>query len=112
MDDDRKRERIACLNDAFRRTFQSGAVYMTRGVAAMSLSDQFAVQAKVRSFNEFTPDNDPYGEHDFGAFTHGGDKCFWKIDYYDADDPNLGSEDPADPDRTRRVLTMMLANEY
>jgi hypothetical protein len=60
---------------------------------------------------EFTDDNDPYGEHDFGSFGLCNRKFFWKIDYYD---PQLeyGSEDPTDPQKTTRVLTLMLAEEY
>ena len=63
------------------------------------------------SFEDFTPDNDPHGEHDFGAFEHAGKRIFWKIDYYDAACEN-GSEDPADASKTTRVLTIMLADEY
>ena len=37
----------------------------------------------VASFAAFTEDNDPYGEHDFGAFHLSGDKLFWKIDTYE-----------------------------
>ena len=59
----------------------------------------------------FCEDNDPYGEHDFGAFEVEGEKLFWKIDYYDKALEH-GSEDPADPTRTTRVLTVMLASEY
>jgi Protein of unknown function (DUF3768) len=55
--------------------------------------------------------NDPYGEHDFGNFTLAGRKFFWKIDAYDAN-MEFGSEDPADPSQTTRVLTIMLAEEY
>ena len=56
----------------------------------------------------FTPDNDPYGEHNFGSFEHNGIRVFWKIDYYDRN-VEYGSEDPSDPAQTTRVLTIMLA---
>ncbi len=102
---------IASLNDTFRRTFQGGTVLATAGVKRQG--DAFLTQAltTVRSFNDFTGDNDPHGEYDFGAFTLDGQKLFWKIDYYDSD-IKYGSEDPADPTVTQRVLTVMMANEY
>jgi hypothetical protein len=59
----------------------------------------------------FTNDNDPYGEHDFGAFDVDGARLFWKIDYYDRS-LSGGSPDPTDPAVTCRVLTIMLAWEY
>ncbi len=59
----------------------------------------------------FTPDNDPFGEHDFGAFEQNGERIVWKIDYYDLA-MEFGSPDPADPYQTTRVLTIMLAGEY
>jgi hypothetical protein len=55
--------------------------------------------------------NDPYGEHDFGSFEVTGHKFFFKIDAYDID-MRFGSEDPADPTKTTRVLTLMLAEDY
>jgi hypothetical protein len=78
------------------------------------------VRALTHHAVEFTRDRrerhavaliDPYGEHDFGNFEVAGQKFFFKIDYYD---PNLefGSEDPGDPQKTTRVLTIMLAEEY
>ena len=74
-------------------------------------ADQIAILGKVASFDDFSEDNDPHGEHDFGAFDHAGSRIFWKIDYYD---PSMesGSEDPSDPAKTTRVLTLMLASEY
>ena len=70
--------------------------------------EQFCLFSLVNDFNE---DNDPYGEHDFGAIDHNGQKIYWKIDYYDSD-LKYGSENPADPCQTARVITIMLANEY
>ena len=69
-----------------------------------------SVLANVRAFSAFDEDNDPHGEHDFGVIDVENVKCFWKIDYYDADGEML-SPDPADPAVTKRVLTVMLADE-
>ena len=62
-------------------------------------------------YADFTPDNDPYGEHDFGSLTVARHKAFFKIDYYDQN-LDFGSENPADASVTQRVLTIMLAEEY
>ena len=63
------------------------------------------------AFDDFNADNDPHGELDFGSFELEGEKVFWKIDYYDLAG-EFGSEDPTDPKKTLRVLTVMLAEEY
>ena len=103
--------RIRELNDAFRTTFAGGKVMLTAGVDALPLEVQMPVIGRVMTFSDFTPDNDPHGEHDFGSFELAGHKFFFKIDYYD---PRLefGSDDPTDPAKTTRVLTIMLATEY
>jgi hypothetical protein len=92
-----------------------GRLVQTRGINALPDHIKSAIRQRVEMFDNFTPDNDPYGEHDFGAFTfdHEGEslRIFWKIDYY-ALDLLHGSEDPADPAQTTRVLTIMLAEEY
>ena len=118
-------KRIADLNDRFRMQmmmplfFESeivpGKVLLTAGISAMTAVDNLEILFKVRDFNDFTEDNYLYkglhGERDFGAFDHNDKRIFWKIDYY-APDMMHGSEDPADPAQTMRVLTIMLANEY
>jgi hypothetical protein len=53
----------------------------------------------------------PHHEHDFGVFEEGGHKIFFKLDYYDAA-MGFGSEDPANPSKTIRVITIMPASEY
>jgi hypothetical protein len=103
--------KIALLNDAFRRTFRGGKVMMTSGVDELPDCVKAEALVQVAKFSDFTPDNDPHGEHDFGSFTLVGRKFFWKIEYYDREMVH-GSEDPADPEKTTRVLTIMLACEY
>ena len=104
--------RIRELNDAFRTTFiGNGDVYLTRGVAALPGMEQSAIIERVQTFEDFTPENDPYYEHDFGSFRLCGRRFFWKIDYYDCAMEH-GSENQSDPEQTTRVLTIMLASEY
>jgi len=104
--------RIAELNDLCRKAMGvAGRVFQTEGICALPQRDQSAIREKVELFDDFTPDNDPHGEHDFGAFEHEGERIFWKIDYY-APDMEHGSENLADPKQTVRVLTIMLASEY
>jgi hypothetical protein len=106
--------RIRALNDLVRQfPFGSavGEVFITAGVAALPPHDQAALMIKVAEFDAFTPDNDPHGEHDFGAIDHAGGRYFWKIDYYDLQ-KQYHSPDPSDPAVTCRVLTIMQADEY
>ncbi|MGC2857815.1 DUF3768 domain-containing protein [Novispirillum sp. DQ9] len=103
--------RLRQLNDAFRQTFVGGMVVITVGVQALGPRAVTAILHQVRTFNAFTADNDPYGEHDFGAFDAGQERVLWKIDYYDASGI-AGSEHPEDPEATTRVLTIMLAEEW
>jgi hypothetical protein len=93
-------ERIRTLNDAFRRTFVGGAVMITAGVEALSAEQRRSLLEKVRSFDAFTDDNDPHGEHDFGAIEEGGVRCFWKIEYHDRS-TEFGSPIPLIPPSPR-----------
>lgn len=104
-------DRIRELNDIFRKTWLTGTVLLTSGIQNLPDITQSRIVEAVQGFDTFTPDNDPYGEHDFGAVTIEGDKVFWKIDYYDLT-MQYGSEDAANPAVTKRVLTIMLAEEY
>lgn len=102
---------VARLNDAFRHDLSSGKLVATAGVIARFGENLLALLLAVQVFPDFTPDNDPHGEHDFGAIDCDGTRLFWKIDCYDRG-LQFASPDPADPAVTTRVLTMMLAEEY
>ena len=102
---------IRCLNDAFRLTFAGGQVMLTQGILALAGEAQRQILDRVKSFDAFAPDNDPYDEHDFGSFEHEGERIAFKIDYYDRS-LTYGSENPADASITRRVMTIMLLDEW
>lgn len=104
--------RIRRLNDAFRTGGGiEGMVLITSGVRAKGTTFVELAMRTVIAFDAFTEDNDPHGEHDCGAFELAGERLFWKIDLYDLDLIG-GSPDPTDPSVTRRVLTILLAEEY
>jgi len=107
-------ETIARLNDAARklRWGSNCRLVQTVGISALPVLTQSVIRERVATFDQFTKDNDPYGEHDFGSFDCcDGVGVYWKIDYYDRA-LEYGSEDPADPEKTTRVLTIMLREEY
>jgi len=103
--------RIRALNDAFRQSLIGGRFMITEGVHALGAAASAVILDEVRKFSGFSEDNDPYGEHDFGAVEVRGQRIFWKIDYYDLT-LTFGSPNPADSAATTRVLTVMLASEY
>ncbi|KAB8155101.1 DUF3768 domain-containing protein [Kordia sp. TARA_039_SRF] len=118
---DEIKQTIAKQNDLFRQNFADthaqietgikGRYLVTRGISELPVHDQLLITKKVREFNDFNPDNDPYGEHDMGSFKHNAETIFWKIDYYDTN-YQYGSPEPSNLNKTRRVLTVMQAHEY
>ena len=120
--------RIARLNDLARRAMGIACtVVATVGFRSMPDADQSRVRELIETFDAFTEDNDPHGERDFGCVYQLGDgrwtterprvrgdereRVFWKLDYYDRE-LRFASGDAANPAITRRVLTVMLSDEY
>ena len=123
-----QRDRIARLNDLARSAMGVACkAVATVGFRSLPEADQSRVRELIETFDAFTEDNDPHGERDFGTIYQLGDgqwtterprvredereRVFWKLDYYDRD-LRFASEDAADPARSRRVLTIMLSDEY
>ncbi|WP_420860330.1 DUF3768 domain-containing protein [Algirhabdus cladophorae] len=111
------KQTIRDQNDKFRALDPSipGRVLFTQGIQAL-VSDDDANTAEdlmsaIKTFDDFSTDNYPHGEHDFGSLTYNGTRIFWKIDLYDQDF-QFGSEEPANLEKTQRVLTIMLPEEY
>ena len=103
-------EKVARLNDKLRTTFKGGSVCMTAGINALPEPLRLRVFERVRKFEAFSPDNDPYGEHDCGVIEVDDTTVIWKIDYYDLTF-TVHSDDPTDNSVTGRLLTIMLAEE-
>lgn len=107
------------LNDQFRRADEGvdvpGQFVVTSGLlehAQEHARSSLDLIELVGAYDAFTPDSDPYGDHDFGVFDFEGEQCFWKIDYYADASMTAGSENAADVTACYRVLTVLLASEY
>jgi hypothetical protein len=114
------------LNDMTRTqpSIANATWVMTQSVAALLVSDEegdgppkpdpaklVQLRAALASFDHWPIGNDPYGEHDFGAFDLFGEKLFFKIDYYHPDHDTLAPV-PSSIELCRRVLTLMRADDY
>lgn len=108
---DQRQARIRELNDRLRTKMEGGRWVITGGINGLGRERLGEVLEKIRSFNTFTRGTDPHDEHDFGAIELGDERIFWKIDYYDKQ-LEYGSPDPANPEVTARVITIMLSGEY
>jgi hypothetical protein len=113
--------KVADLNDQLRKDMFTGnmlkkhnlknKLVITPGIAGLNLIDKEKVFASVKYYGNFTKNNNPWGEKDFGSFNFKKETFNWKIDYYD-NDMKYHSPDKTDPDKTVRVLTIMKAEEY
>lgn len=119
---------IARFNDLARSAMGVACtVVATVGFRSLPEADQSCVRELIETFDAFTEDNDPHGERDFGCVYQLGcgrwtterprlrederERVFWKLDYHDRD-MQYASDDAANPAITRRVLTIMLSDEY
>lgn len=105
--------RIRRINDALRIRggTRFGVTHLSAGIAAVGPAFATRALAAVRRFDAFAPDDDPFGEHEFGTLVVDSVPILFKIDYYDLD-LHRHSRDNANPKVTRRVMTVMLAEEY
>jgi hypothetical protein len=104
-------KRIRALNDELRRNLPNGHAVMTTGVAALGPDAVARIVKTIAVYDDFCHANDPYEEHDFGSFEADGHTIFFKIDYFDST-LTVHFPDPSDPAVTKRVITIMLAEEY
>ena len=104
-------KKIAELNDLCRTAMGvAGKLFQTAGIDALPLADQSAIREKVETFDAFTPDNDPHGERDFGAFEHNGEDFL--EDRLLRPQHAKAAKNRAIRARRFALLTIMLASEY
>ena len=108
---DERTTMIRALNDRLRRFGFGGTIVITSGIRALGRERVTEILASIARFDDFSTDNDPYGEHDCAKLDIPGHRVIWKIDYYDRN-LEFASPDPTDAAITHRVMTVMLANEY
>jgi Protein of unknown function (DUF3768) len=106
-----KTKAVRALNDELRQNFATGTALMTAGVAALGAETVARIVKTIGVYDDFWHANNPYEEHDFGSFEVDGHTIFFKIDYFDST-LTVHSPDPSDPAVTKRVITIMLAEEY
>jgi hypothetical protein len=78
-----KAARIRELNDQLRCKATGGRIVITRGIQALDADDLRAVLLAVARFDDFSEENDPWGEHDCATLTVDGHRLIFKIDLYE-----------------------------
>ena len=109
--DTQETEKIAALNDMLRQSQLTGQVELSAGVQTLNADMRQRILSGVKTYNAFAPQGDTQKERDFGAFECGDYDIFWVIDCYDENSHYL-SDNPADLNRTNRVLRVMLVEEH
>ena len=102
---------IRKLNDQFRQSLRGGVLVMTAGVIALGQDRQLKILEAVVQVRPLRRGQRPVRRARLWGAGGRGERLFFKIDYYDQD-LSAHSPDPADPSVTKRVLTIMLAEEY
>jgi hypothetical protein len=101
-----RRARIIELNDQFRSTFKGGRVQMTPSVYDLDARLRGRALYVMSRYNKFDDDS----QHDWGVFIFAGYSFEWRMEYRDKDGTGI-SPDPADPDKTLRVLTLYAVDD-
>jgi hypothetical protein len=98
------RQKIIELNDQLRASFKGGRVQMTPGVYDLDARLRGRALTAMSRYSKFSEDS----EHDWGVFIFAGYSFQWHIEYRGKDGTGV-SPDPADPQKTFRVLTLYAA---
>ena len=101
-------QKIRILNDAFRQEPKAANVYISLEVVRLGETKLKELFSKLKSYTNFTTENDPDGDYSSGVIQLGKHKIDWGIYYWDLD----GEEDSPDPSNakvTTRILNLDFA---
>jgi hypothetical protein len=101
-----RHKKIIELNDQLRRTFRGGRVELTPAVYRLDPQLRGRAIWAMASYNRFDDDS----EHDWGVMIFAGYSFEWHIEYRNANGTGL-SPDPADPEKSFRVLTLYVTED-
>lgn len=104
---DQNTAKIRTLNNQLRRNDIGGDVFIANSITRWGPSFVTAVREAVRNQLIFAPGDDPDGTQEFGSLKVDSTLVYWKIDYFEKGNEPFLSPDPADPNVTWRVLTIM-----
>jgi hypothetical protein len=96
-----RRAKIMALNDQLRTSFKGGRVQMTKSVYELDDRLRGRALSVLARYDKFHSES----EHDWGTFIFAGFSFEWRIEYRGKDGTGTSS-DPADSDKTFRVLTL------
>ena len=102
----RDHTKIIELNDQLRTSFKGGRVQMTPGVYELDARLRGRALCAMSRYKKF----DDSSEHDCGVFIFAGYSFEWRIEYRAKDGTRI-SPDPADSEKTFRVLTLYCAGD-
>lgn len=102
-----KRAKIIELNDQLRMTFKGGRVQITPAVSTLDPQLRGRALSVLTRYNKFADGE----EHNWGVFIFAGYSFEWRIEYRSNDGTGV-SPDPADAEKTVRVLTLYAAGDY
>lgn len=100
---DGKNAEIRRLNDRLRLKGRGGYSQMCYRMSDFSYERFAEVRTAIRAFDDFTPDNDPNGHHNFGVVQVHDQEYVWEIGYLGVDGTGV-SPDPSDASVTTRVM--------
>jgi hypothetical protein len=105
-----RKAQVRQFNDSFRAAITNDGIMLSEGVKELPIDVRAMAIRKVATFDAFSADNDPHGEHDFGGFDLAGKRFFWQLTRDNKLKPEL-RDDMGDATGTGQILAIRLSGE-